>query len=107
MVRPRLFQTDGSSSGLSPLLEEEVFGAIRQMHRDSGSTMLLVERHAGMALSVAFSGLILGQENIVLDGEAATLAANADVEKLRRGGHCAARKSFRNLKPCKRRKRWL
>lgn len=107
MVRPRLFLTDGSSSGLSPLLEGKVFGAIRQMHRDSGSTMPLVGRQARMALSVASCGPVLEQEDIVLDGEAASLAANADVEKFRRGGHCSDRNSFRNLKPCKRRKRWL
>jgi branched-chain amino acid transport system ATP-binding protein len=107
MARPRLILMDEPSMGLSPLLVKEVFGIIRRLNRDLGITILLVEQNARMALSVASYGYIMEQGKVVLDGDAAALAANEDVKEFYLGGHGADRKSFRNLKSYKRRKRWL
>ncbi|TCT06624.1 ABC transporter ATP-binding protein [Aquabacter spiritensis] len=108
MARPKLILMDEPSMGLSPLLVKEVFGIIRQLNRDLGVTILLVEQNARVALSVADSGYIMEQGKIVLDGTAAHLAANEDVKEFYLGqGGGEARKSFKNLKSFKRRKRWL
>ncbi|NKC30870.1 ABC transporter ATP-binding protein [Roseomonas sp. BU-1] len=107
MARPKLILMDEPSMGLSPLLVKEVFGIIRQLNRDLGITILLVEQNARMALSVASHGYVMEQGKVVLDGSAAALAENEDVKEFYLGGHGAERKSFRNLKSYKRRKRWL
>jgi branched-chain amino acid transport system ATP-binding protein len=107
MARPKLILMDEPSMGLSPLLVKEVFGIIRQLNRDLGITILLVEQNARMALSVASYGYVMEQGKVVLDGTAASLVENEDVKEFYLGGHGAERKSFRNLKSYKRRKRWL
>ena len=107
MSRPKLLMLDEPSMGLSPLLVKEVFSIIKQINRDLGVTILLVEQNARAALSVASHGYIMEQGKVVLDGDAATLAENEDVKEFYLGGHGADRKSFRNLKSYKRRKRWL
>jgi branched-chain amino acid transport system ATP-binding protein len=107
MARPKLILMDEPSMGLSPLLVGEVFGIIRQVNRDLGITILLVEQNARMALETASYGYIMEQGKIVLDGPAAALADNEDVKEFYLGGGAAERKSFKNLKSFKRRKRWL
>jgi len=107
MAKPKLILMDEPSMGLSPLLVKEVFGIIRRINRELGVTILLVEQNANMALSVASHGYVMEQGKVVLDGTAASLAANEDVKEFYLGGHGAERKSFKNLKSFKRRKRWL
>ena len=74
MARPNMILMDEPSMGLSPLLVKEVFAIIKQINRDLGVTMLLVEQNARAALSVASHGYIMEQGKIVLDGSAAALA---------------------------------
>ena len=107
MARPQLILMDEPSMGLSPLLVKEVFGIIRRLNQDLGTTILLVEQNARMALSVASHGYVMEQGKVVLDGTAESLAGNEDVKEFYLGGHGAERRSFRNLKSYKRRKRWL
>nr|WP_282572142.1 ABC transporter ATP-binding protein [Roseomonas acroporae] len=107
MARPKLILMDEPSMGLSPLLVKEVFGIVRQLNRDLGITILLVEQNARMALSIASYGYVMEQGKVVLDGTAEALAGNEDVKEFYLGGHGAERKSFRNLKSFRRRKRWL
>jgi branched-chain amino acid transport system ATP-binding protein len=107
MARPKLILMDEPSMGLSPLMVKEVFSIIRQINRDLGVTILLVEQNARMALSVATYGYIMEQGKIVLDGTAAELADNEDVKEFYLGGGGEERKSFKNLKSFKRRKRWI
>jgi branched-chain amino acid transport system ATP-binding protein len=92
--------------GLSPLLVGEVFAIIRQLNRDLGITMLLVEQNARMALRAADYGYIMENGKVVLDGTAEELSNNEDVKEFYLGGG-DERKSFKNLKSYKRRKRWL
>src|SRR5690349_11883074 len=107
MARPKMILMDEPSMGLSPLLVKEVFAIIKEINRDLGVTILLVEQNARAALSVASYGYVMEQGKVVLDGTAEALANNEDVKEFYLGGHGADRKSFRNLKSYKRRKRWL
>ncbi|MGF7158636.1 branched-chain amino acid transport system ATP-binding protein [Rhodoligotrophos appendicifer] len=108
MAKPRLILMDEPSMGLSPLLVKEVFQIIKQLNRDLGVTILLVEQNARVALSVADYGYIMEQGKIVLDGSAEALRSNEDVKEFYLGqGGGEERRSFKNLKSFKRRKRWL
>jgi branched-chain amino acid transport system ATP-binding protein len=107
MARPKMILMDEPSMGLSPLLVKEVFAIIRQINRDLGVTILLVEQNARAALSVASHGYIMEQGKVVLDGTADELRDNEDVKEFYLGGGDHQRKSFKNLKSFKRRKRWL
>jgi branched-chain amino acid transport system ATP-binding protein len=107
MARPRLILMDEPSMGLSPLLVKEVFGIVRDINRDLGVTILLVEQNARAALSVASYGYIMEQGKVVLDGTADALRDNEDVKEFYLGGTGDQRRSFKNLKSFRRRKRWL
>jgi branched-chain amino acid transport system ATP-binding protein len=80
MARPRLLLMDEPSMGLAPILVEQIFGAIQDINRQ-GTTILLVEQNAYMALNIAHRGYVLQTGNIVLSGPAAELQANADVKR--------------------------
>ena len=107
MARPKMILMDEPSMGLSPLLVKEVFSIIKDINRDLGVTILLVEQNARAALSVASHGYIMEQGKVVLDGSADELRDNEDVKEFYLGGAGDQRKSFKNLKSFKRRKRWL
>ena len=68
MLRPRLILMDEPSMGLAPVILERVFSTIEEINR-SGTTVLLVEQNARMALSVAHKFYILQKGEIVLDGK--------------------------------------
>ena len=87
--------------------ERSVFAIIKEINRDLGVTILLVEQNARAALSVASHGYIMEQGKVVLDGSADELRDNEDVKEFYLGGAGDQRKSFKNLKSFKRRKRWL
>ena len=106
-ARPKMSLMDEPSMGLSPLLVKEVFAIIKEINRDLGVTILLVEQNARAALSVASHGYIMEQGKVVLDGSADELRDNEDVKEFYLGGAGDQRKSFKNLKSFKRRKRWL
>ena len=107
MARPKMILMDEPSMGLSPLLVKEVISIIRDINRNLGVTVLLVEQNTRAALSVASYGYIMDQGKIVLDGTADELRNNEDVKEFYLGGAGEQRKSFKNLKSFRRRKRWL
>ena len=107
VARPRLMLLDEPSLGLSPILVEEIFGIVSRINREEGTTILLVEQNANMALSVSSFGYILENGKIVLDGPTSLLREDRDVREFYLGGHGGQRKSYRDLKHYKRRKRWL
>ena len=107
MARPKMILMDEPSMGLSPLLVKEVFSIIRDINRNLGVTVLLVEQNTRAALSVASYGYIMDQGKIVLDGTADELRNNEDVKEFYLGGAGKERKSFKNIKSFRRRKRWL
>jgi branched-chain amino acid transport system ATP-binding protein len=80
MARPRLLLLDEPSMGLAPVLVEQIFQTIDDINRQ-GTTILLVEQNASMALSIAHRGYVLETGAVVLSGTAAELADNADVRR--------------------------
>jgi branched-chain amino acid transport system ATP-binding protein len=107
VASPRLMLLDEPSLGLSPRLVEEIFSIVQRINRDEGTTLLLVEQNAHMALEVASYGYIMESGKVVLDGPVERLRQDRDVQEFylgRRGGH---RKTYREVKHYKRRKRWL
>ncbi|NLI92014.1 MAG: ABC transporter ATP-binding protein [Peptococcaceae bacterium] len=80
MARPQLLLMDEPSMGLAPILVEEIFNIIAEINK-TGTTILLVEQNAHMALSVSNRGYVLETGEIVLKGEASDLAQNPDVRK--------------------------
>ncbi len=108
MARPRLMLLDEPSLGLAPLLVQEIFGIIQRINREEGTTILLVEQNANLALSIADYGYIMENGRIVLEGDTATLRDNEDVKEFYLGlTEVGKRKSYRDVKHYKRRKRWL
>ena len=75
MSQPRLLLLDEPSMGLAPLLVQQIFETILAIN-ERGTTILLVEQNAHMALAVADRGYVLENGRIVLTGEAETLATN-------------------------------
>ena len=80
MANPRLILLDEPSMGLAPILVEAIFDTIREIN-DQGTTVLLVEQNALMALSVAKRGYVLETGDIVLHDSAAALRENEMVRK--------------------------
>ncbi len=85
MGRPKLLLLDEPSMGLAPVLVEQIFRIIRDIN-SQGTTILLVEQNAQMALQVAVRGYILQTGKIVLADTAAALARNEQVKKAYLGG---------------------
>ena len=79
MAQPRILLMDEPSMGLAPVLVESIYEVIRQLNQQ-GTTILLVEQNAAMALSVARRGYVLETGRIVLEGSAQELAANPQVQ---------------------------
>jgi branched-chain amino acid transport system ATP-binding protein len=85
MQAPRLLLLDEPSMGLAPLLVEAIFDIIRQLN-SGGTTILLVEQNARMALKVAHRGYVLANGRLTMEGPAAELARNPEVQKAYLGG---------------------
>ena len=107
MARPTLILLDEPSMGLAPQIVEEILGIVRSLNRQERVSFLLAEQNAAAALRYADHGYVLEAGRVVMDGDAATLAGNADVKEFYLGLGTAGRKSFRDAKHYRRRKRWL
>ncbi len=79
MANPKLLLLDEPSMGLAPLLVEEIFRIIEEINKD-GTSILLVEQNAAMALSIANRAYVLETGNVVLEGPAAELLENPQVK---------------------------
>jgi len=86
MSRPKLLLLDEPSMGLAPLLVQEIFSIIKDLN-NTGTTILLVEQNAHMALSIANVGYVLETGNIVLSGDAKELAKSEEVSAAYLGGN--------------------
>ena len=80
MARPKVLLLDEPSMGLAPVLVEQIFETIAEVNRQ-GTTILLVEQNAAMALSIANRGYVLETGSVVLSGTAAALGENRDVRR--------------------------
>ncbi len=85
MSEPKLLMLDEPSMGLAPLLVEQIFDIIVKLNK-AGTTILLVEQNAQMALSVAHRAYVLETGRIILSGTGAELAASEQVKKAYLGG---------------------
>lgn len=106
MSDPRLLLLDEPSLGLAPMLVEQIRELIVEIN-EQGTTVLLVEQNAQMALSIADHGYILETGKMVMDKPADELLEDEDVREFYLGIGKEGAKSFKEVKHYKRRKRWL
>ncbi len=85
MSRPRILFLDEPSMGLAPLLVQEIFSIIKEINR-AGTTILLVEQNASMALQIANHAYVLETGSIVISGTGAELMKSDDIRKAYLGG---------------------
>ena len=85
MSNPKLLMLDEPSMGLAPILIEQIFQIIEELHK-AGTTILLVEQNAQMALSIATRGYVMETGNITLSGTGQELLHNDDVRRAYLGG---------------------
>jgi len=108
MARPKLMMLDEPSIGLAPLLVSEIFRVIRQINKEDGIAIVLVEQNALLALDVSNYAYVMETGRIVLAGPSDELAQNEDIKEFYLGlTQLGERKSYRDVKHYKRRKRWL
>ncbi|WP_081908952.1 ABC transporter ATP-binding protein [Deinococcus sp. YIM 77859] len=81
MVNPRLLLLDEPSMGLSPLFVEAIFDIVERLNKERGTTILLVEQNASMALGIAHRAYVLQTGEIRLSGDAASIAQDESVRK--------------------------
>lgn len=85
MSRPRILLLDEPSMGLAPLLVKEIFSIVKDIN-ETGTTVLLVEQNAHMALSIANKAYVLETGRVTLSGDAKELAASEEIRKAYLGG---------------------
>lgn len=85
MSHPKLLMLDEPSMGLAPILVDQIFEIIKELHR-SGTTILLVEQNASKALEIADRAYVLETGSIILSGTGAELASSDEVRKAYLGG---------------------
>jgi len=103
LMHPTLLMLDEPSLGLAPLLVDDIFQTIAAVNA-TGVAILLVEQNARMALSVAHYGYVLESGRMVLEGTAADLAANPNVQELYLG--VGREPSVKGYQRYKTRRRW-
>ena len=107
MAKPGVILLDEPSMGLAPQLVHEIFEIVALLNRQEGVTFLLAEQNTTMALRYATYGYVLENGRVVMDGDAKSLAENADVKEFYLGVSGDNKRSFREVKQYRRRKRWL
>ena len=107
MASPKLLILDEPSLGLAPMLVEVIRDIIVDINKQ-GTSVLLIEQNAIMALSIANYGYVMETGKIVMDGDAQKLLADEDVKEFYLGlrGEETEKRSFRDVKHYRRRKRW-
>jgi branched-chain amino acid transport system ATP-binding protein len=81
MLRPRLMLLDEPSFGLAPLIVEELFAILRDVNRETGVAMLVVEQNAALALELAEHAYLLETGHIVMDAAAVAIGADEGVRR--------------------------
>jgi branched-chain amino acid transport system ATP-binding protein len=108
MARPRLLLLDEPSLGLAPLLVKDIFEIVGRINKEQGTTIVLVEQNANMALQLAHYGYVMENGKVVMEGEAKDLKENPDIKEFYLGvASSGLLKSYKGVKSYKRRKRWL
>jgi branched-chain amino acid transport system ATP-binding protein len=108
MAHPDLLLLDEPSLGLAPLVVLEIFRIIRRINDEEGTTIVLVEQNARMALQIAHHGYVMENGKIVMEGSADDLRDNPDIREFYLGMSAQGSvKSYADVKSYRRRKRWL
>jgi branched-chain amino acid transport system ATP-binding protein len=108
MAHPMLLLLDEPSLGLAPLLVKEIFQIIIKINQEQGTTLMIVEQNANMALQIAHYGYVMENGKIVMESNAKDLRENPDVKEFYLGTAASgAVQSYKDVKSYKRRKRWL
>jgi branched-chain amino acid transport system ATP-binding protein len=81
MSRPKVLLLDEPSLGLAPLIVQQIFRIVETINRESGTTILLVEQNANIALNVAQRGYVLETGKVVMEDEAKKLLDNPEIRK--------------------------
>jgi branched-chain amino acid transport system ATP-binding protein len=105
MSSPRLLLLDEPSLGLAPKMVEQIRELVVAINR-AGTSVLLVEQNAAMALSAAHYAYVIENGKVVRDGTPAELEADADVQEFYLGFAHTGQRSFRDIKTYRRKKRW-
>ena len=105
MASPTLLLMDEPSLGLAPKIVEQIREIIVSIN-EQGTSVLLVEQNATMALQIAAHGYVLEHGRVVKDGTGASLLADKDIQEFYLGVGEAGRKSFRDVKTYRRKKSW-
>jgi len=99
---------DEPSLGLAPLLVKEIFDIVRNINKEQGTSVLLVEQNVKASLAIGDYGYVMENGRVVLDGPADKLRDNEDIKEFYLGlSEVGQRKSYRDVKHYRRRKRWL
>jgi len=108
MLHPKLMLLDEPSLGLAPVTTHEIFEIVKDINSTEGTSILLVEQNAEMALSLSQYGYVMENGRVVMDGPADKLRESPDIKEFYMGlSALGEKKSFRMVKHYKRRKRWL
>jgi branched-chain amino acid transport system ATP-binding protein len=105
MAEPTILLLDEPSLGLAPLVVEQIRNIIVQVN-EQGTSVLLVEQNATMALSIADEGYVLEHGRVVKDGPGQVLLDDKDIREFYLGMGEAGRRSFRDVKTYRRKKSW-
>jgi branched-chain amino acid transport system ATP-binding protein len=105
MQNPRLLLLDEPSLGLAPMIVEQIRDIVVQVN-EQGTSVVLVEQNAVMALSIATVGYVMETGKVVKDGPASELREDKDIQEFYLGGSGDDRRSFRDVKSYRRKKRW-
>jgi branched-chain amino acid transport system ATP-binding protein len=105
MAEPKILLLDEPSLGLAPLIVEQIRDIIVQVN-EQGTSVLLVEQNATMALSIADVGYVLEHGRVVKDGPGKVLLEDKDIREFYLGMGEAGRRSFRDVKTYRRKKSW-
>jgi branched-chain amino acid transport system ATP-binding protein len=105
MASPTVLLLDEPSLGLAPLIVAQIAEIIREVNAQ-GTSVVLVEQNATMALRLARRGYVLENGRVVKEGPSEQLLADADIQEFYLGVGEAGRRSFRDVKTYRRRKRW-
>ena len=104
---PELLLIDELSLGLSPLIVQELVARLRAIRERLGTTLLIVEQNAQLALDLADYGYVMESGRVVLDGTPERLREHADIQEFYLGaGVGKRRRSYREVKQYRRSRRW-
>jgi branched-chain amino acid transport system ATP-binding protein len=107
MAKPKILLLDEPSLGIAPLLVKEIFENIKQINQDEGTSILVVEQNANVALSIADFGYIVENGRIVLEGPVESLMSNEAVREAYLGLSKEGKKNLREVKSYKKIKRFV